>query len=100
MLDVGKVQTEITTDLDILGFEVTTLWKAMIDNDWYGGTHHFPNMTLGLMMSCLARVDLYSRYWKGANEKQTRRMREFLGAYVYLNHEEENRIAVQMCATR
>lgn len=96
MLDVAEIRTGITKNLDILEFEVATLWKDMIDNDWYGGTHHFPNMTFGLMMSCFARIDLYSRYWRGTNEKQTLRMRDFLGEYVYPNRLEENRVAVQM----
>lgn len=98
MLDIARVRADVTRDLDVLKFEVTTLSRMFAETQFFGNPSNFPNAHHGYLMTCTAKIDALSSYWSGlvGSKGQTHRMTSFMNRYLHPGRVEEHRVAVQM----
>lgn len=87
--------SELNTQLDALEKEVSTVYSSLVLPTWLKEMHGFPQTLYGYMMRVFSFVDLLSAYWKGSDKDQSKRMLDFMNAYIRAEPE-ANSVAIQI----
>ena len=69
-------------ELQRLRDEVEHVYTALVLPGWGGAQHGLPDTLYGYIMGAFARLDLFSHHWQGKKANDSRRMVDFMCAYM------------------
>jgi hypothetical protein len=98
MPNLELVKADLTNEMEILVFEVSTLASVFDKTRFFDHSSNFPNAHYGYLMTCMGKIDVQSSYWSGqvGSQGQTHRMISFMNRYLYPGRTDEHRVSVQM----